>query len=149
MWLVSTAKHEVCVAPLFRTCVLHQLRLKSMKKMVGPCRKGCFSPLLCNKGPSYCPRKGLKIFVIQINLIKSFCRSWDQIWRVSKNLRQMDILLPQSNSYFGVLWFVERKSDGLAPGTFLRAVRQTRSQRFFGLSCAVINRRSGMGAARP
>ena len=67
----------------------------------------------------------------------------------AKNLRQMDILLPQSNSYFGVLRFVERKSDGLAPGTFLRAVRQTLSRRFFGLSCAVINRRSGMSAARP
>jgi hypothetical protein len=49
------------------------------EKMIGPWRKGCFSPLLCNKGPSYCPRKGLKIFVIKINLIKSFGRSWDQI----------------------------------------------------------------------
>ena len=31
-----------------------------MKKMIGPCRKGCFSPLLCNKGPSQCPKKGIE-----------------------------------------------------------------------------------------
>ena len=62
------------MAPLFRTYVLHQLRLKSMKKMIGPCRKGCFSPLLCNKGPSYCPRKGIATFFDKkiYNLTKKF-----------------------------------------------------------------------------
>ena len=73
-------KYQVCGAPLFRTYVLHlhQLRLECMKKMISPCRRGCLSPLWCNKGPSYsyCPGKGVKHFVIKNYFDK---KNWPQL----------------------------------------------------------------------